>query len=286
MPPRWARWAIVGFWLATTTELIRHEMASRLRTGDPPPYAIDLTDEVGAKVVNWVVLQKDVPVGTGFSQTMRQPDGTFELTAQVKLDKPFRVFIDFHDFRAVTSYRVTAEGSLVSAKTLLKFKVDLPVLGRSVVEFDFAGQVRDGEFHPQLQVLLDGQAMPVPPLTPCAVSGSGRILNPMHLVNRVNGLRVGQRWPVPLLDPLRAAPAAARDLVPAQETMVAELTAEVKLDDLLWNDAVEPCFKIEYARRDAAPLAATWVRCRDGLVLQQWAAYEGIEFTMRRMPRQ
>src|SRR5207253_2067046 len=58
MPPRWMTWAIVAFWLATTTWLVVREVAPRWRAGEPPPYTIDLTDEVSRQDIHWIVVQR------------------------------------------------------------------------------------------------------------------------------------------------------------------------------------------------------------------------------------
>src|SRR5262249_60804830 len=43
-----------------------------------------------------------------------------------------------------------------------------------------------------------------PRLDPVAYRG-GMVLNPMHPVNRVTGLKPGQRWRIPLIDPFSDA---------------------------------------------------------------------------------
>ena len=148
----------------------------------------------------------------------------------------------------------------------------------------FKGDVRDRQFHPQLTVMRKEQALPLPAFEPFPVSATGSILNPMHLVNKITGLREGAAWRVPLLDPVRALPADVRDLLPTKEFQAPELIATVSVEALEWNHGVVPCYKISYAKKDERPIAATWVRRHDSVVLQQWAGFEGVEYTFQRVP--
>jgi hypothetical protein len=115
------------------------------------------------------------------------------------------------------------------------------------------------------------------------VSDSGNMLNPMHLVPKISGLHEGRTWKIPLMNPLEAIPTEYRDLVPTRNMVVKELIATVLVEDRDWHGALEPCFKIEYGKPGERPLAATWVRRRDDLVLEQWASYEGVEYTLQRV---
>ena len=285
MPPRLATVAIILCWLATTSVLIYREAALRFRSGEPPPFTIDLTDEVSASVVQWNVIQMGRPIGKGSTQVKRQSDGTFEFSAEFNLDK-FKIPIaDLKELKSINTYTVTEEGQLRAASAKLKLRANLPVWGDTSAEIDFKGEVHDHQFHPRLVVVVAGNEVPPFPLEPFPVSESGSILNPMHLVHKISGLREGQTWPIQLLDPLRAMP-AVRDLLPAKGLFVNKLIATVTLEDREWQGAMVPCFKIEYAKPDELPLAATWVRRRDAVVLEQWAGYEGIEYTLQRAPGQ
>src|SRR5207247_1843378 len=134
--------------------------------------------------------------------------------------------------------------------------------------------VRDRLFHPKLALLVDGKDINPFTWEPFPVSESGSILNPMHLVHKISGLREGRTWSIPLMDPLRAVPDALRGLMSGKKRVVDHVIAKVTAEDREWQGAMVPCFKIEYAKPDEAPLAATWVRRRDAVVLEQWAGYE------------
>jgi hypothetical protein len=278
MPPRLVNVAIILFWLAMTGMLVYQEFAPRFQAGAAPPFTIDLTTEVSANIVNWNVLQKGERVGSGFTQVKRNQDRTYDFTAQFKLDKFKLLAAELSNLKVVGAYRVSEEGKLLAGSANLKGVILIPL------ELDFQGEVKDRLFHPKLTVVHDGQELNPFPIEPFPVSDSGSILNPMHLVHKISGLRDGQSWSIPLMDPLRAAPAWARDGVLGKELIVSHVLASVTTEDHEWLDQMVPCFKISYAKPGERPLAATWVRRRDAVVLEQWASYEGIEYTLQRAP--
>ena len=278
MPPRLATATIIVFWLATTGVLVYRELAPRFQAGEAPPFTIPLTAEVGNNIVNWNVFQKDLEIGSGETRIQRQPDRTFELSAKFKLNQ-ITILKEFEKVRVVGAYRVTEDGKLLAGTA----NIYLPEFD---AEIALEGQVRNGQFHPKLAVLVGGRDInPFPPPVPFPVSESGSILNPMHLVHKISGLRAGQSWTIPLMDPLRAAP-AVKGLVSGKTSIIGDVVATVTTEDREWHKQSTPCFKIEYAKPGERPLAATWVRRRDDAVLEQWASYEGAEYTLRRAPGQ
>jgi hypothetical protein len=285
MPSKFVTTAIVLFWLATTGWLVYRELAPRFAGGEPPPFTIDLTDEVGNTTVNWMVLQKEEKVGDGFTRIVRHPDRTFEFLADFRLND-FKLLTLKPKLKIVGSYRVTEEGNLTQTAANLTAEFPDSELALLVkrLEFDFTGDVRDRQLHPRIKLLFNGNDVnPFPP-EPIPVAESGRVLNPMHLVHKITGLREGQTWMIPLMDPVKALPSALQGIVPGKELRIDQVQAEVKTEPLDWNRAETLCFKVEYRRPGEKVLAATWVRRRDGLVLQQWASYEGIDYTLRRVP--
>lgn len=285
MPSRTVTLAILIFWLTTTGWLVYRELAPRFAAGEPPPFTIDLTDEVGNSTVNWVVFQKEEKVGDGSTRIVRHPDRTFEFLANFRLND-FKLLNFQPKLTIVGSYRITEEGALTHAAANLKADLANSPVAAFVrnIELDFTGEVRERQLHPQIKLLLDGNNVnPFPP-EPIPVADSGRILNPMHLVHRITGLREGQTWMIPLMDPLKALPSALQGVVPGKEMNIDQVQAEVKIAPLDWNRTETLCFMIEYRRPGEKVIAKTWVRRRDGLVLQQWASHEGIEYTLVRQP--
>lgn len=269
MPSRLVTAAIILFWLGTTGWLVYREAAPHLVSGEAPPFTIDLTDEVGAKLVMWTVWQKGELIGRGSTQVKRRDDGAFEFSADFRLDHLKALSLTI-DTKMRSTYRVSEEGRLLHAAASLKADIAGPI------EFDFEGDVRDGRMHPRVRLLWGGQTL-APALDPVVLPQSGAVLNPMHLVHKISALRPGRKWTIPLMDPLKGLrPPGTSDLE------IGHVTAEVKLDVHEWHDANVDCYKIEYRRPDGTLVAATWVRRSDDFVLEQWASHEGFEYSLVR----
>jgi len=276
MPPRLITAAIILGWLTTTGLLVYREVAPRFQAGEPPPFTIPLTAEVSGESVDWHVLQKGERIGEGTTKISLKEGRTFELAARFNIKK-LKILVNLGGVHVTGAYRVTEEGRLLHGFAKVKLEEPLPI------EIIFDGEVRDSMFHPKLAVMYGGRDMNPYSPKPVPVSESGSVLNPMHLVHRISGLRTGQTWVLPLMDPLRALPSELEDIVPGKTPILNQVIATVTTDDLDWNGDIVPCFKIEYAKPNERPLAATWVRRRDDAVLQQWASYEGIEYTLQRV---
>jgi hypothetical protein len=93
----------------------------------------------------------------------------------------------------------------------------------------------------------------------------------MLLINKVNGLHAGQRWTVPLLNPVNF-----------QHLSVPFLEAEVAAATLTWEGEEVPCYRIDYREPDQRPMARTWVRRRDGRVLEQDIEHLGNQISVVR----
>jgi len=285
MPPRIVTVTIILFWLTTTGALVYYEVAPRFQAGEPPPFTIPLTAEVSTTSVDWNVLGKDGPIGKGTTRISRGADHAYELSAEFKIDRFKVLFIELEDMKIKSEYGITDEGSLLRSSAHVKLiatKIPLIEIKSVPVEIDFTGVVKDHQFHSQLTGIVFGETKSLE-LEPIPVSQSGNILNPMHLVHKISGLHTGRSWRIPLMDPMRAIPATMRGLVPDKGQLANELVATVRLEDLSLHGITEACFKIDYTKpEETRPLAATWVRRRDDAVLQQWASYEGIEYTLQR----
>src|SRR5262245_26895027 len=71
MPSRFFCLSIVAFWLATTGWWFYQEVGLPLWYDEPPPFTIDLADEVRAAsgTITWQVLKDNQPVGSPLDQT-------------------------------------------------------------------------------------------------------------------------------------------------------------------------------------------------------------------------
>ena len=89
MPPRWATVTIIGFWLIAMAWMTVREIVPRLRVGGPPPYVIDLTDEVSVQDIHWDVLRAadGEKIGQAKSCVRRLHDRTFALRSDLTCGK-------------------------------------------------------------------------------------------------------------------------------------------------------------------------------------------------------
>jgi hypothetical protein len=281
MPPRWMTWAVIVFWLATTGWMVYRETMPRLKAGEPPPFTIDLTDEVGANTISWTVLFQGEKVGLGHSSVIRLRDRTFQLHSEFRFtdDKKAarnRLFSDVIGFNRMASmYRVNSQGELLALRSEIRVK-------DSIVKI--VGKVKDGFLVPRVTVGVLGlleKDMELPITQNVSLAHQGSIINPMHLINKISGLRDGQKWTIRILD----AKAMIKPLGPlggSGALSVPYLEAEVSSDFLTWQDQEVPCFKIEYRQPGRRVTARTWVRRRDGTVLQQEAVHQDMEIVLQR----
>jgi hypothetical protein len=283
VPPRLIVTAIIIFWLGATAWLFRRDIWPHLRPNEPPPYAIDLADEARqhALPIHWTVFHGDTSIGdVQTSVRYRAIDDTFDMQSKVSRAElklgPLQVTAN----PLTSTYRVTRAGELRELLIEGDFALQMagldPKKGMSA-KLNLEGKVDGGLFVPKGDLEFANIKENLP-LEPVAVSSSGSILNPLHPVNRIVGLRRGQHWQVPLVDPLADSVTAmvqkypGLDLLVNRTPRVRSLQAEVKGDFtiLQWHDREVNCLLIEYRQDDF--VAHTWVRASDGLVLQQEAS--------------
>lgn len=291
--------AILVFWVATTGWFASREVWPRLFSGqEPPPYAIDLADEVQAIPTAWTISREGKAIGTARTWVKyHEPDDSFEMHGWFNLK---RLVGGMAQAEITSMYRVSRDGDLREVESGMAITVAL-LLQRISVKGQIHGLVTDGRFHSVGSVTLPGQAEPEKVLfDPVAVAGHGSVLNPLHPVNRITGLRPGQRWRMPLYDPVGAALAAAvpddtrrsdplaatimASLAPGGKGHTRDLDAEVlpRPRPLVWGDREESCLVIEYRSEELT--ARTWLRQRDGLVLRQEATLLGDQMILERTP--
>jgi hypothetical protein len=287
MPPRWLSAPIIVFWLATTGWLFYQDVWPLLLPGQAPPFTIDLEDEVQTYQVHvrWTVAYNDRPFL--HAETWVEPipaDGTFALVAKIipRTDGakegevgagPLGGVIQVKEVRS--EYRVARNGDL------------------RAVSFDFAGEahfsgvvfpgkgsltgvVREGALYAHLHAespLLAGKPIDED-LDPVPAPGHGSVLSPLHPVNRIEGLRPGQTWRLPLVDPLKTAFGALLkkylgELAPGAADREIIVTARVlpQKQIRIWNKQPVECLVIEYEADDVS--AKTWVQADSGRVLCQ-----------------
>ena len=278
MPPRWLSAAIIAFWLGTTGWLAWRDLWPRWRSDGPPPYTIDLVEEVHRQHTHlWAVLEDDRETMLAKSWAERRPtDDTFALHLKFEPRNLFRQPAGLVPrMRFVSSVlRVTRDGALreleVRAAVSGTFG-PLPVNSNLLL----AGEVRGDHFYPRYRVEQAGLTILEGQLAAVAVSYRGSVLVPQHPVNRIQGLGPGQSWRMPVVDPFAAAFGFA--------DAVRHVNARVLPEPRLWvwkNKKPTTCLVIEYEGEDEK--ASTWVEVGTGLVQRQEAAFGGHRLVLQR----
>ncbi|MFO0967842.1 MAG: hypothetical protein U0793_19950 [Gemmataceae bacterium] len=274
MPARPIVAAILLFWLAMAGWYVAREVAPRWGREDNPSFHIDLTDEVGAPAVDWQALVNGKRIGRATTQVRRLGDDLFEMKGDFAASEMRLLDVDLRTIRIQTRYQVNTEGRLLD--TALSLRVNLSGLD---LHLGVKGKVENGTWTPVFEI--DGQPIPdLPFLQSVKLGSGGNVMNTMMPHRRIPGLRLGQKWRVPLLDPVGDLKSWL-----GKNTVIEELEALVVADNLDWNGEEVDCFKIEYREPGKAePSAHTWVRRRDGVVLKQEAQHAGITLTLLRDP--
>lgn len=291
MPSRWVCLLIVLSWLGVMASLVQREVWPLLQTDAPPPYTIDFLDESRHQQHNpvfWKIYlardaaaeadQKKVP------QPMRaetkvehraDESFAFRMRAEAVPGRP-ALELGLTKLKKINSlYRLSSEGQLLEIEVELRFDAwkmenwEVWFQGH-VVEGQFAAHYkvmppRDHPLHEQLAKLgeLDIEPIPMPENT--------SILQMLHPVGRIQGLRPGQRWRQPQVNPLEESVSrlgSVFNILPGRQKsqfLDAHVLNELQmLPDC--NDSVR-CMVIEYDDEDARP--RTWVQASTGLVLRQ-----------------
>jgi hypothetical protein len=313
MPPRHLTLAIVVLWLTVTGWMVYREVLPRFRPNEPPPFNVDFTDDLSvadggrgeirgarftAEVVNWRLYKQGKLFGSAESKVVRHKDRTFELWARVRFgipdpDDPNKTIdfvipvIQFKITSITSSYHITSSGDLLGLKAIVMFTDQKGLFGEVKHEMRLGVEgVVEGdrllahlyEYEPDPDSDKKRREWPLP-FRPMPVPPRGAVLNTLQPLNRITGLHEGQTWRVPRLDPLETVLAA---LTPGQSAATHYLNAEVHADTFAWHDKDWPCWRIDYSEPSHRTSARTWVRQRDGLVLQQEARHDKEEMVLRR----
>jgi hypothetical protein len=287
MPSRPVTLVIVACWLVTAGWFVSRDVLPRWRAGEPPPYTIELADEALRQVVptRWTFTINGAEVGTiRTALQYRESDDTFELSATcpamtLAVVGPIEVVATDYD----DGIRVTRDGELRAMHTAVR----LAVRGLGLqARFEMWAEVRNGRLERRAEFDAPGLGRSDLALDPTDVP-RGSVLNPMHPVPRITGLRPGQEWRQPLTDPrsdivravvARLAGSEAPNLSGAPDVLQARVLTEPQPVD--WNGESHVCLVVEY--RGEEHTARTWVRQSDGMVLRQEADAHGETLVLQR----
>jgi hypothetical protein len=313
MPPRWLSVGIIFGWLAAMGWLFWHDLWPRWRPGEPPPFAIDLVEEVhnDRLYTQWHVQHQkkdatepvDVFDDTKTWVSYQQKDDTFTLHAELKSKSRGKKNLELLRFRGslvkvdslISSYRVTRAGQLQGLRSQMNFTVveeksperpvdaeekspERPVDAKTTsIQVVLHGEVRGDQFFLSCRGGPESLSRPIEmDLPPVPLSHNTSMLLPLHPVNRIHGLRPGQSWRQPLIDPLHDALGVGG--VRYLNARVLPQPQILKEDD---NDKTT-CLVIEYTDEDGQFAGRTWVEQNSERVQQQEAVRDGDRWIMKR----
>ena len=312
MPSRIVQALIVCFWLATLGWFGHREIWPRLFPGRAPPFVIELADEATQQGQTfWTIYRDDRDIGNAItslrddqaigkartSLKYLNADDTFELACEMKDvelydSNPICIYI-----AAMTNrYVVSRAGELRSVSTRGELRAEskkrkdshVPGFALFTVTANFDARVEDGKLLRSAKITVPFLGDISPKLEPMDVP-SGNVLNPMHPVPRVTGLRPGRRWRMPVFNPMGDAVSPTMQAAAEQSKLTPKgsavpvptgptyLDAEVLSERAMisWNGREYECYVIDYRSVGNEHAARTYVRVRDGLVLRQEASAMG-----------
>jgi hypothetical protein len=320
MPSRWMRWLIVGFWAATTAWLFWHDLWPSWRPGEPPPFHIDPVEEVrkGEPMRTFWTVQRQKsgeaepsPVFRASTWVDSGPDDdTYALHARLDAtrDPKLQPLYEAKVFKidlVTSAYSVNRRGQLRSLEATVKAtphfeRLDsevLPLLrpllpaprqrgpgaspSADPLSLRIWGEVHDEQFFAHCRASANSLTKPLQfDLPPTAVSHTGSVLMPLHPVNHIRGLRLGQSWRQPLVDPIRDAFAALSSLSGGVRALNARVLSQA--ETLILGDSQTSCLVIEYTDDDNEIRGRTWVERDSERVQQQEAFLDEDRWILRR----
>lgn len=318
MPSRWLRWAIVLFWLMTSSWLIWHDLWPRWQPGEPPSLRPDEVDEVRGQTRNtiyWTVQRrregKSQPIFQASTWVDYQPDeDTYTLHALLDSTKDPKLQA-VHVGRAfkidsiASEYRVNRVGHLHSLTAEVKATPRIAWLKEELtrllspflpshppkepqkevtserVRLSLWGEVVENQFFAHCRVSGMAAAQPLQfDLPATAVSHSGSVLLPLHPLNHIRGLHLGQSWRQPVVDPLRDAFAS----LPGFSGGLRWLNAHIREqpETLYLDNDKTSCLVIDYTDDENETIGRTWVEQDSDRVMQQEAILDDGQWIMKR----
>jgi hypothetical protein len=277
MPPRIITLGIIAFWMTMTGWTLYKDVWPRVQPDSPPPFTVDLMDEAQLQGPNHIIwrLSTNGQPGIFHLETWVQflpKEDLFELHGNMwpVVDREGHIS-ELALMSMLSTMTVNREGELKSLEMKLMPPVPLPIPTNLVVEprIVLMGLVKDGSLVPRIQAPEKGFDRTFDPIP---IKTRGSILNPLQPLNRLPNLKRGQKWRMPVVDPVSQA---FGSLAPLSSGYVRTFEAEVLHDvkSLRWRDEDVACLVIEYSGDDAS--GSTWVRKADGLVLQQEVTLSG-----------
>jgi hypothetical protein len=282
--------------------LFWQELWPSWRPGEPPPFHIDLVEEVQQTTnprTHWTVLRQrsgeqkafEIFHATTLVDYMKSDD-TFLLQAEFTTRKeplsntqPYFV-AGFQVVSMSSQYRVDRAGELRSLRAEIRvsprkgMEKMLAIMGQEELEpsLHLWGEVRGDQLFTHCRSSLVPANKPFD-LLPARVSHNGSVIMPLHPVNRIHGLRPGQSWRQPMIDPLRDAFAVLPGISAGVSYVNARVLPELQVLKM-GPKSVTNCLVIEY-EADGKIIGSTWVEEGSERVQRQEANLEGDRWIMQ-----
>lgn len=273
MPSALTRFLIVITWLVSMCILIEKDVLPRYLVGNPPDFKSLAINQTEIKT-NWRIAveegdEKTRPVGRATNITRKRLDGGATLESDVQLDAsglfqgtPFQIAEATH-FEFSNTTLVTAQGLLdqVRADVRVRELGEKPILNIQAVP----------DNHGKLEVRFSSSISPILNFNKNINYAPRELVRGgLEPVDRLPGLRVGQRWNSQILQPMTGRP----------EQIQSSVTG---MSRIFWNNNPVEVFLVEH--KSGTFTAKTWVR-PDGLVLRQQLPTPIVRLVLERLPEE
>lgn len=268
MQSRWFNAAIVMLWLATMSWLVKEKVLPSLLIGDPPNYSRIVEAQRDAPPVGWRMTFNGQPLGWALSDTKLQPSGLTEIYGRVHFETlPLEEVMPTWLRSLVRLIRQPIDQLRMDARSVLT----IDPLGH-LLRFDSSVHVDPLNDVICVQGMVEGQQLQLTVRSGEASFKSETFLPSDALLcdslspqTKLPGLRVGQKWTMPVYSPFWSA-----------KNPIEIVLATVKTSGpITWNGESVNCRLVEYrsdpgtiSTESQHPRGKLWVRY-DGTVLRQ-----------------
>jgi hypothetical protein len=287
MASRWWSLAIVLFWLVIMGPLLVREASEQLNAYQQPPrFTIDLVDEAqkAPTLVRWKLLSetKSKVVSVDFFCStwvdFNAAEDSFEMHIKPSFGDGAAPGLPLRPTSIEGVHTVSRDGRLVKTRFTFTLPKDLTpprILMRHAddLECNFEGRIVDGKLHATLTEAIHGSELSHP-YDPIPLSRDGAIFNPMHPVKRLADRRPGQRWQVPLIDPVRDVFELLNDREPSHSFRMVSAHVQEEPQKFRLQSRDVNCLVIDYTD-EGKWVASTWIEMNSGLVVRQMTEHDG-----------
>jgi hypothetical protein len=276
MPPRLICVAIMLLWAFASVALFRRDILPNLLAEPPPDLRTIAQAEADARPTRWTIQAIDESdpsnpraVGEAVTQATRKRDGWYAMTSTS--------WVDSGELLRGTAFQSASGGGGERVEVGGEFDIDpsgnldhfrawvRPADGSHHDLLTLSGKVKNGGLAVQargpLPMMTWTQTFPYQP--------RGVVQANLGPLERMPGLRVGQRWETRVVSPLTGR----------VETGRVEVTRRFATT---WDG--NPVSTLEVVTRMGAITTRTWVRPLDGLVLRQEVPFGFVKLVLERVP--